>query len=60
MGAALALTWTLGQFFFLCSFSQPTLTIYWTGIFFGPQDGKMELTPLRRKGAGIHYHKVNL
>lgn len=40
MGAALALTWTLGQFFFLCSFSQPTLTVYWTGIFFAPRDGK--------------------
>lgn len=49
--AALALSWTLVQFFFLCSFGHSTLTVNWTGVFFVPQDGKIGLIPLRSKRA---------
>lgn len=46
MRAALVLLWTLIRFFFLCSFGQSTLTVNWTGVFFAPEAGKIQLVPL--------------
>lgn len=51
MRAALALSWTLLWFSFLCSFGQATLTVNRTGVFFVLQGRKIGLIPLRSKRA---------